>query len=105
VLDLAQAHRLAADKLAGKAASFAVNLGVGKGYSNNEVIAAVEKISGKKIRVNQADRRPGDPDAIYADNRKAGELLGWKPEYPDLYGIIVKSAWRWHSAHPEGYGD
>jgi UDP-glucose 4-epimerase len=39
---------------------------------------------------------------VFADNRRAGELLGWKPQH-DLDDILM-SALRWHSTHPDGYG-
>jgi UDP-glucose 4-epimerase len=48
-------------------------------------------------------RRPGDPVAVWADNTKARTLLGWEPQY-DLEDII-RTAWRWHSTHPDGYVD
>jgi UDP-glucose 4-epimerase len=69
-----------------------------------EVIAAVEKASGKKVKVKLAPRRAGDPPGLYADNRKAVQELGWKIEYPTL-DSIVETAWRWHRAHPKGYDD
>jgi UDP-glucose 4-epimerase len=102
VLDLASAHVLAAKKIIENDSSLTVNLGVGRGYSNLEVIAAVEKITGKKFIIKNAPRRPGDPDAIYADNSKAKEILGWQPEYTDI-AKIIETVWQWQKSHPRGY--
>jgi len=102
--DLARAHILAFDKLNTPGAQLFCNLGTGTPQSVREVIASVEKISGKKVTFTLAPRRPGDPPGLYADNRKALRELGWKIQYPTL-DSIVETAWRWHSTHPNGYGD
>jgi len=62
----------------------------------------VEKSTGKKIKVIERPRRPGDPPALYADSSKAQRELGWKPKFPDV-GSIVATAWKWHEAHPNGF--
>lgn len=69
------------------------NLGTGNGVSVLEAIAAFEKVSGEKLNYKMGDRRPGDVIAIYADNKKSSEVLGWKAEK----GIeeMMDSAWRW----------
>lgn len=100
VVDLAQAHVKALDYLAKTHTSEAFNLGVGRGYSNREVITAVEKITGKKLNVIVSPRRPGDPAQIYADNTKARNILGWEPKYSDLE-TIVETAWKWHTKRQE----
>ena len=69
-----------------------VNIGAGKGYSVLEVIAAVEKVTGKKVPYSVAARRSGDPATLIADITKAKQLLGWSPERSSLEGI-VSSAW------------
>jgi nucleoside-diphosphate-sugar epimerase len=46
----------------------------------------------------------GDPAVLVASSKKAFEVLGWKPKYADIHDII-SSAWRWHTAHPEGYAE
>lgn len=70
-----------------------MNLGTGKGYSVFEVINAYERISGQKLNYRIGDRRPGDVAAIYSDNKKAIEKLGWT----DLKNLdeMILSAWRW----------
>lgn len=95
VEDLAVAHMHALDKLIKDNKSDSFNLGTGQGYSNLEVINMVKKISGIDFRINEMPRRAGDPPMIYADNRKAKDLLGFNPKYSDLE-TIVKTAWKWH---------
>jgi UDP-glucose 4-epimerase len=101
VLDLAAAHAAALDYLAAGGATTAVNLGTGTGSSVMEVIDAVQRAGSVDVPCTLAPRRPGDPTAVFADNTRARELLGWTPRY-DLDDIVV-SAWRWHQQHPTGY--
>ena len=104
VVDLAEAHIQSAEYLSKGHPSAALNLGVGRGYSNLEVLDAVERVTGKKVMRSFAPRRPGDPAKLWADNRKAKEMLGWEPQYPDLE-TIIGSAWKWYGKHPNGYAD
>ncbi len=99
VMDLADAHLKALEYMRRGGKSDAFNLGVGKGYSNKEVITTVEQVTGKKIPLSVVPRRPGDPDSIYADNTKARTALEWDPKYSDIT-TIVESAWKWHTRHP-----
>ncbi len=71
------------------------NLANGKGFSNKEVIAAVESVTGKKIPVSIDKRREGDPAILIASSEKAFEELGWKPERPTLEDMI-QDAWQHH---------
>ena len=98
IIDLAQAHILALGP--GKCGFY--NLGNGEGNSVREVIEACKKVSGKPIPAIEESRRAGDPARLIASSQKAIEELGWKPRYASLEQI-VDSAWRWHSAHPNGY--
>ncbi len=93
--DLADAHLKALDYLAAGGSATAVNLGTGTGSSVREVLAAAERAAGRPVPAGDAPRRPGDPVGLWADNRRAAELLGWKARY----GLddIVTSAWSWHS--------
>jgi len=95
VEDLANAHILAIDKLGKTNKSDSFNLGVGRGYSNLEVLDMVKKVCGIDFPIKITSRRPGDPPSIYSDNTKAGKELGFEPKYSDLE-IIVKTAWEWH---------
>ena len=93
VSDLAEAHVLALEYLAKSGQSLAANLGTGRGYSNREVLAQVEKVTGRPLPVRICSRRPGDPPALVADPSKAQQALGWKAKR-SLHDI-VSSAWRW----------
>ncbi|MEK9143924.1 MAG: UDP-glucose 4-epimerase GalE [Patescibacteria group bacterium] len=104
VVDLAAAHIKSVEYLAKGNASVVLNLGVGRGYSNLEVLNAVERVTGKKVALSLEPRRPGDPARLWADNRKAKEVLGWEPKYPDLE-TIIETAWKWHTKYPNSYAD
>ncbi|GAB4530799.1 MAG: UDP-glucose 4-epimerase GalE [Anaerolineae bacterium] len=101
VLDLAQAHILALRAL--DQGSRKYNLGNGRGFTVKEVIETAREITGHPIPAEVGPRRPGDPAVLIASSDKIRRDLGWEPEYPDLRDII-ESAWRWHQAHPAGYG-
>lgn len=101
--DLADAHLRALDFLERGGPTSAVNLGTGVGSSVREVLAAAATAAGRQVPAEDAPRRAGDPVGLYADNGLARELLGWEPSR-DLAGIVA-SAWRWHAAHPDGYGE
>ena len=102
--DLSRAHIAVFDKLATPGAQFFYNLGTGTPTSNRAVIRAVEKITGKPVKVIESPRRAGDPAALFADSTKAKTELGWKVKFPDIESIVA-TAWRWHSTHPNGYAD
>jgi UDP-glucose-4-epimerase GalE len=102
VTDLADAHVKALQHLANGGASSAYNLGTGTPHSVRDVIAAVERVTGRTVAWKMAERRPGDPAALYATPRKAETELGWKPRFTDL-DAIVRTAWQWHHTHPHGY--
>ena len=104
VIDLAQAHILALNKLEEGGISGIYNLGNGNGYSVKEVIETARKVTGKKIISIESSRRPGDPARLVASSEKIRKELGWVPKYPDLE-TIVETAWRWHRNHPKGYGE
>ena len=92
VEDLALAHRLAVEKL--HAYSGCINLGTGIGTSVKEIITAAEQVSGQKCPVEYGPRRAGDPAKLFADNKKAQTVLGWKPQYTHIRDII-RTAWNW----------
>ena len=100
ILDLAQAHILALE--AGLTGRHVFNVGNGRGFSNREVIAAVERVTGKAIRVLACPRRNGDPAILVAGSEKIRRELGWNPRFPEL-DAIIRSAWEWKKAHPDGY--
>ena len=102
VRDLASAHLLALEYLDKGGESGSFNLGNGTGYSVKEIIDTARKVTGKPIPAVVEPRRAGDPSVLIASNKKAQEVLGWKPER----GLeqIISDAWTWHSSHPDGYG-
>jgi len=80
------------------------NLGNGQGFSVKQVIETAERVTGRRIPVKIAPRRPGDPAVLVAGSARIKRELGWDPKYPDIESII-RTAWAWHSRHPQGYGD
>ena len=95
VTDLAAAHVAALDQLiADPARSHVLNCGYGRGFSVNEVLDAVDRITNRKIFRRVEGRRPGDPAALVADNRAILATLSWKPELDDL-DTIVRDALKW----------
>jgi len=99
--DLAEAHVLAVEKLRPGASIFC-NLGTGRGFSVKEIVAAAERVTGRRVPVRWGPRRPGDAVALWADASRAKDLLGWEARHRDPEAIIA-SAWRWMQANPEGY--
>lgn len=102
--DLSRAHIAVFEKLATPGTGLFYNLGTGAPTSVLEVLKAVEKVSGRKVPVTYAPRRAGDPPALYADSTKAKTELNWQPKFMSIEPII-ETAWRWHNARPNGYGD
>jgi UDP-glucose 4-epimerase len=95
VLDIAQAHILALEYLIDNGATDFFNLGNGSGFSVKEVIETARKITGKEIKAELSDRRPGDPPSLVGSGAKAQKILGWQPAYSNLDDII-SHAWQWH---------
>ena len=104
VTDLAQAHVLALQHLEAGGASGRYNLGNGQPFSVKDVIAAVERVSGRRVPWAPAARREGDPSVLFASSARIQRELGWRPSISSL-AEIVQTAWRWRAAHPLGYGD
>src|SRR6266567_4461096 len=92
VNDLAEAHVLGLEYLA-KADSAALNLGTGKGYSVQEVVATVERVTGHKVPTHIAPRRAGDPAELVADPSRAEKMLNWKAKRS--LDEIIATAWKW----------
>lgn len=94
VEDLAKAHVMALDYLAGGGESRALNCGYGHGCSVREVVDAVKRVSGVDFPVEEAGRRAGDPPQLVADNSRIRDVLGWTADYDDLE-TIVRHAYEW----------
>jgi UDP-glucose-4-epimerase GalE len=102
VSDLADAHVKALEAIVETGVSAAYNLGSGNPHSVREVIAAVERVTGRTVPWTLGPRRAGDPAALYADPRKVRAALNWSPRFSDL-NSIVRTAYAWHARHPHGY--
>ena len=101
VVDLAQGHLKALDKLESLPGLVTYNLGTGNGYSVLDMVNAFAKASGREVAYKIVDRRPGDVAMCYADPTKANKELGWEAKF----GIeeMCQDAWRWQSNNPNGY--
>jgi len=99
VADLADAHVAALDRLPQVQGAF--NLGTGSGDSVRRVLATVEAVAGSPVHAAVSPRRAGDPPVLVADNRRAGESLGWQPRRS--LDDAVHDAWGWMLAHPRGH--
>lgn len=101
--DLADAHVRAVEALTpGHFDAF--NIGTGRGYTVREVIEACRTVTGHPIPADTEARRAGDPPSLVADAARLQKALRWHPKRSDLHEI-VRSAWAWHQAHPNGYQD
>ena len=94
VTDLASAHIAAVESLTLGGSSAKYNVGTGHGYSVNEVVRAVEDVTGKKVPFRFGPRRDGDPPSLVADSSCLQRELRWSPKYSDLHRI-VQTAWAW----------
>ncbi|MCU0933078.1 MAG: UDP-glucose 4-epimerase GalE [Thiobacillaceae bacterium] len=101
VVDLAQGHVKAVEKLAEGPGVRVWNLGTGRGYSVVEMAKAFEQASGRPVPYRFAPRRAGDVAQCYADPAKAERELGWKARF----GLedMCADTWRWQSANPNGF--
>jgi len=96
VLDLAQAHVLALEKIMNNNGGFTYNVGTGSGYSNREIVQMIEEVTGRKLQVGEKERRPGDADELVADVSRIKSDLKFEPQYSDLR-TIIETAWKWHN--------
>ncbi len=101
VVDLAEGHVAALQRLFSHDGSFTVNLGTGQGYSVLDVVAAYAKASGREVPYRVAARRAGDVAACYADPAMAHQLLGWQARHG--LARMCADSWRWQSTHPNGF--
>ena len=102
VTDLASAHVLALDSLRSGARSTVYNMGNGRPTSVRDVVDAVADVTGRKVPWEAAPRREGDPAILFASSDRIKRDLGWQPKFEDLR-VIVETAYRWRTAHPNGY--
>jgi UDP-arabinose 4-epimerase len=98
VMDLADAHLRAIERLRAGTPSQAINLGTGRGHSVKEVIDTVARAGARPVPAIESPRRPGDPPELVAAPARARDVLGWTCAYPDIE-TIVRHAWAWHEKH------
>ncbi len=103
VLDLVETHSIAIQKLIEGAGSNFYNAGIGRGYSNKEILDTVRQSMGIDLKIKYVPRRQGDADALFASIEKIQKDFSWTPKY----GIkeIVETALTWHKSHPSGYAN
>jgi UDP-glucose-4-epimerase GalE len=102
VVDLADAHVRALRRLEGDGASTVYNVGTERPSSVRDVLASVERVTGRSVVRRSAARRHGDPAVLFASAERIRTELGWQAQRPAL-DTIVGDAWRWHSARPQGF--
>ena len=96
VVDLAKAHVIAVKRQLEKKATEQVeifNLGTGRGLSVLEILNTFIKVTGFNVPYQIVGRREGDIEQVWADPKKANEVLGWKADTPTE--DILASAWKW----------
>lgn len=101
VVDLAEGHVKALDKMNSFSEVMTINLGTGKGYSVLEMVKAFEKASGRKVPYQIVARRAGDIATCFADPSYAKKILGW--EVRKGIDEMCVDSWRWQSQNPNGY--
>ncbi|MFQ5700604.1 MAG: UDP-glucose 4-epimerase GalE [Acidobacteriota bacterium] len=106
VHDLAAAHLLALKALEDEPDPGGLqvyNLGAERALSVMQVLAAAERVIGRKVPFVDGSRRPGDPPVLLASSERIRRDLGWNPRKSDI-DTILRTAWHWHDTHPSGYG-
>ena len=103
VVDLANGHLKALEKISDNVGVVTYNLGTGQGYSVLDMIAAFSEACGHEVPYKIEGRRPGDIGACYADPSKARDELGFtaKKNLKDM----CQDAWRWQNKNPDGYNN
>ncbi|MDD4680504.1 MAG: UDP-glucose 4-epimerase GalE [Clostridia bacterium] len=101
VVDLANGHLAALNKLKGDCGLVVYNLGTGTGYSVLEMVDAFEKATGREIPYEITAPRAGDIATCYADPSKALDELGWTAKYS--LEDMCRDSWNWQKKNPNGY--
>lgn len=101
VSDLAEGHVIALKLLLDGQTPPSLNLGLGQGYSVREVVAAVQKVTGRPVKVREEQARPGDSAILVADGSLARRILGFNPRFTTLEDIVA-TAWDWFRQHRTG---
>jgi UDP-glucose 4-epimerase len=94
VADLCEAHLAALEYLMDGGETRAFNLGVGRGFSVQQVIDSVKRVTGRDFPVVKRERRPGDATEVIANPALANQVFGWKARYVDIDEIVAHN-WAW----------
>jgi UDP-glucose 4-epimerase len=100
VEDLAAAHLAVLEPL--ERGSCRYNLGTGRGTTVQEIIDSVARVSGRRVPVEPAPRRAGDPAVLVASSERFRADTGWTPRWRRLDDLVA-TAWTWRRDHPGGY--
>ena len=98
ILDLVDAHVKALEYLNNGGDTNYFNLGTSEGNTVKEVFNSCEEVTGREIPIEICPRRAGDPAKLVADNKKAWQILGWKPEKSLKDSIQSASDWEIYRA-------
>ena len=101
VVDLANAHLCALNNRLMAKGCRAWNIGTGQGSSVLEVVKTFERVNHVPVAYSIEPRREGDVATSFADNTRAVQELGWKPQYT-LEDMLADS-WNWQKQNPNGY--
>lgn len=101
VVDLAEGHLRAIDKIKNDTGVYVYNLGTGNGYSVLDMVKAFSKACGKDVKYKLVDRRPGDVASCYADPTKAREELGFVTKHN--LDDMCRDLWNWQTKNPNGF--
>ncbi|NOI88337.1 UDP-glucose 4-epimerase GalE [Vibrio sp. 99K-1] len=101
VVDLAEGHLAALNKVGSQRGLHVFNLGTGQGNSVLEMVTAFEQASQRAVPYQVLPRRAGDIAECWADPSYAEQVLGWKATRS--LKTMVEDTWRWQSNNPEGY--
>ncbi|MEZ8122771.1 UDP-glucose 4-epimerase GalE [Vibrio splendidus] len=101
VVDLAEGHLAALNKVGSQQGLHVFNLGSGQGNSVLEMVAAFEQASKRAVPYQVLPRRAGDIAECWADPSYAEQVLGWKATRS--LKMMAEDTWRWQSKNPEGY--
>jgi len=101
VVDLANGHLKALDRLDDTKGAIPYNLGTGVGFSVLDVVKSFEKVNKIEVKYQIMERRAGDIAKCFADVTKAKTLLGWEAKL----GIddMCRDSWNWQKNNPNGY--
>ncbi|MBI3219026.1 MAG: UDP-glucose 4-epimerase GalE [Bacteroidetes bacterium] len=94
VVDLAKAHVKAVQAIDSITTPYETfNIGTGKGETVLELIKKFISVTSVKLNYTIGARRPGDVEKIFAEPRKAREVLKWKAEQTLEDSLL--HAWNW----------